>query len=295
MTLSHRAGRWIDRLPLIGNAGPSLAPRLWSSRPSIEALSTAAGRCRMLRAPGQGPRLLFAVDGPNVLEHYDGLLAAGAGRADIVVIEPPGTGGSRPSSHFDYSCPAFVDWTREVLAATGPRVLVFPCYLGFVAQWAAHAQPTMIEGLALAQTPSWPDMERWLERVDRRSLLRTPILGQLATRATRNRSVSGWYRASASPNQVSRLVEPATTCLAHGGSFCLASLVQGFFETGPPPQGLTMPKWLGWGELDRSHRHSVPEQAMDSAKVVRFPDAGHSPELEHPEIFLNALLQFLEA
>lgn len=261
----------------------------------MRRLHTRAGTCRLSHTPGPGVRLLFAVDGPNVIEQYGGLQALLAGRADLAIIEPPGTGGSRPSRNFDYSRQGFVDWTTEVLEALGPRVLVFPCYLGFVAQWTARARPELVEALALSQTPSWSDMEVWLDRVDPTGLLRIPILGQVATRVRRSQVVGGWYRASAgSPSQAAVLTGHAHTCLDAGGAFCLASLVQGFFDAGPPPH-VPHPVWLAWGEGDRTHRTSDPNRSVPGCTVTRFGHTGHSPELEDPDGFVTALLAFLEA
>lgn len=292
MTYVHRAARWLDR-SLVGNAGTPRAPDLWRL-PSVRPLPVASGTCRLSHIPGPGPRLLFAVDGPNVIEQYQGLQSALAGRADLAIVEPPGTGGSRPSRTFDYSGQSFVDWATEVLTHLGPRVLVFPCYLGFVAQWTAHARPDLVTALALSQTPCWADMAAWLDRVDPRGLLRVPILGQLATRARRDQLVGGWYRASAGgPTQSAMLTRHAQACLHAGGAFCLASLVQGFFDTGPPPP-VSHPVWLAWGDRDRTHRYSEPERSVTGSTVTRFGHTGHSPELEDPEGFVTALLAFLE-
>ncbi|MFK7927049.1 MAG: alpha/beta fold hydrolase [Myxococcota bacterium] len=220
--------------------------------------------------------------------------AALEGRADLAIIEPPGTGASRPSATFDYSREAFVGWATDVLEVLGPRVLVFPCYLGFVAQWTAHTRPELVTALALSQTPCWSDMAVWLDRVDSKGVLRLPIVGQVATRARRSQLVQGWYRASAGNNtQAKRLSKHAHTCLDEGGAFCLASLVQGFFHAGPPPR-VSHPVWLAWGDADRTHRRSDPNQSVPGCTVTRFGHTGHSSELEDPEAFVTALLAFLE-
>jgi pimeloyl-ACP methyl ester carboxylesterase len=243
----------------------------------FEHVPTAGGRLRYRRARGPGPHLLFGVDGPNVLEQYDGLFRTLEGRADVTAFEPPGTGGSKPARGFPFTLSALAKVTREVVEALAlePVTLVFPCYLGFVAQLLPYDSVTV-------QTPSWMDMARWAERVDRKRILRRPVLGQLVVRLRREALARLWYRTSAGDaEQAARLTGPAVEVLRRGGSFCLASLMQGMERE--PFTGGNTPRKVIWGDRDRSHRGVQLPHAVHL-------DCGHSPELEQPAVFVDTLL-----
>lgn len=287
---------WVERVPFLGTAGRLDASRALATRPGLSFLDTPGGRVRVRRQPSPtGPRLLVACDGPNVVEPTDALVAALAGRADVVVFEPPGTGASVPAATFDFSVSAFVTSSRAVLEAEGPRVLVFPCYLGVVAQRLALEAPTQVPALVLPQTPSWEDFRRWADVVDPRRLVRTPILGQLVM-ATRFRAIArGWYRASTSDRQFAGpFTAAANEAFDVGGCFCLASLMQGY-EASPTPQlpAPNVPCAVVVGGKDRTHRHSDFSKAVPGAEVVRFDDCGHCPDLEQPARFTTWLLAWL--
>jgi pimeloyl-ACP methyl ester carboxylesterase len=246
---------------------------------------------RYRRIPcAHGPRLMFGVDGPNVIEHYDATFAAFADRADVTVFEPPGTGGSAPAPGFPFTFSALSDVTREVIRGLGlaPVTLVFPCYLGYVGALLSSEHRTV-----LVQTPSWPDMTRWVERVDRRGLLRAPVIGQLLMRARRETLARLWYRMSAGNEQrAMQLTDTAVDVLRAGGCFCLASLMQGLTKEAFTPSEST-PKMLLWGSRDRSHRKSRPDEAWPGATIHYMP-TGHSPELEEPSLFADTLLKMLD-
>lgn len=268
--------------------GRHFSPRLFERASTI---ATSGGIVRYRRVPcARGPRLLFGVDGPNVIEHYDATFAAFADRADMTVFEPPGTGGSAPAPGFPFTFSALSDVTRDVISGLGlaPVTLVFPCYLGYVG-----ARLSSEHRVVLVQTPSWPDMARWVERVDRRGLLRAPVIGQLIMRARRETLARLWYRLSAGDaERAAQLTDSAIDILQAGGCFCLASLMQGLTKEPFAPTSAT-PKMLIWGLHDRSHRHSKPEGAWPGA-IVHYMPAGHSPELEEPPRFADSLLKLLD-
>lgn len=264
--------------------GRRLDPRLFERASTVE---TSGGLVRYRRtACARGPRLLFGVDGPNVIEQYEATFAAFAGRADITVFEPPGTGGSAPAPGFPFTFAAFAGVTREIIRHLdlAPVTLVFPCYLGYVA-----AQLSSEHRAVLVQTPAWSDMVRWTERVDRQRLLRMPVVGQVLVRAQRKQLARRWYRASAGDAaRAARLSDPAIDVLHAGGCFCLASLIQGLVRE-PFAATSATPAMLIWGSRDRSHRDSKPDGAWTGA-AVRSLLAGHSPELEEPTRFADAVL-----
>ncbi len=285
-------GIWFDTAPVVGQGRPSRRPL----GPGVSFVTTSGGRVRVRHQPAEGARLLLSADGPNVLEHYDELFARLAGRVDVTVFEPPGTGGSIPSRAFDFSLEAFARVTEEVIAARqlGPVALGLSCYLGFVAQVVAVRSPTLVSRVLLIQTPSWADMQRWVEKVDRRRLLRTPVVGQAFVRLLRPRVARGWYRASVGHSEC---VEPfsavATDALRAGGCFCLASMMQGLAGGTVAPDRPTQPVSVLWGARDRTHRRSVPEAAMPGAPITLYSEAGHCPELEEPARFADQVTAWL--
>jgi pimeloyl-ACP methyl ester carboxylesterase len=287
---------WVERIPLIGTAGRLQADRALASRPGLRFLDTPGGRVRVRAAPSSsGPRLLIACDGPNVIEHADTLLAELADRADVVLWEPPGTGASVPAAGFDFTVDAFTRSARAVLEAVGPRVLVFPCYLGVVAQVLAHEVPSQVSALVLPQASSWSDLRRWADVVDPKRLVRTPVLGQLVLAAKTRSIAHGWYRASTSDKRfVAPFTAAAAEAFAFGGCFCLASLMQGYeASAAPTPRALRVPAAVVVGGKDRTHRHSDFTTSLPGAEVVRFDDCGHCPELEAPARFAAWLLAWL--
>jgi len=263
---------WLDRW-LDGRWGRT---RLRGSRPGIRFVPTSGGEVRLRHQPGPGPRMLVGADGPDCIEHHDDLLAALQDVADVIVYEPPGTGGSLPGPGFSHRIDEHARVVEEVVVATGgPRHLVMPCWLGFV---AGRVDPRHIASLTLPQTPTWTDMGRWADRVDPRRVLRTPVLGQLFVALWRRPVIEGWYHASVGHReQLPHAVSTAQEVLASGGCFGLASLVQALQSEAPerPSQGIVL-----WGERDRTHRSTDP-----GPDAHRFVDAGHRPHLEEPQRF----------
>jgi pimeloyl-ACP methyl ester carboxylesterase len=286
---------WMDTVPHLGQAGRVDEARALASRPMLSFIETSGGRLRVRRGGSTGGfPVLFAADGPNVIEHYDRLIPALEGQVDWVVFEPPGTGASTPARGFDFTLAAFTRSCTEVLEAVGPRTLVFPCYLGFVGQRIARARPDLVRGLVMPQTPSWNDMQRWADSVDRKRLLRTPVLGQLMLALRRRDVAATWYRSSTSdPRFRAPFIEAAHEAFAFGGCFCLASLMQGYAR-GPAPESaeLPVPTAVVWGPRDRTHRRSDPNNSVPGAEVVTMPECGHSPELEDPAGFTDWLLRW---
>ncbi len=286
---------WMDTVPWLGQAGRVDEARALASRPGLSFVDTSGGRVRLRRGGSTGtPSVLFAADGPNVIEHYDHLVSALEGRVSWVIFEPPGTGASTPARGFEFTVDAFAQCCTELLEVVGPRTLVFPCYLGFVGQRIARSRPDLVHRLVTPQTPSWSDMRRWADTVDPKRLLRTPIVGQLMLALRRRDVAATWYRMSAGdPKFRSRFAEAANEAFNFGGCFCLASLMQGYERCDEPlSTEVPPPAAVVWGARDRTHRKSDPNRSLPGAQVVTMPECGHSPELEDPEGFVDWLLRW---
>jgi pimeloyl-ACP methyl ester carboxylesterase len=278
----------------------SARAREWGlkSRPGMRYVDIGVAELRVRDVgPPDAPAVVFAADAPVGIEHHDRVLGSWPADRRAVVMDMPGFGFSRARRGFDFSVGAFADAAGKALDALQCRepTLVFPCAWGFVALELARMRPDRVAKLVLPQTPSWDDIARWVERVDRPRVLRRPVVGQLLMKA-RQTSVAGqWFRVAYPDRKLGAAMhaECAET-FAHGGRFPLASLMQGFERSRPPASGpLPMPVRVLWGGGDRSHRPTPPDSVKalaPNAEVEVIPTAGHSPELEHPDRLLALLV-----
>ncbi len=79
----------------------------------------------------------------------------------------------------------------------------------------------------------------------------------------------------------------------HGASYCLPSLMQGLFGGKETRFGkVEQPTVVLWGGIDRSHRRADTRSVLryfHDAPFVTFEHAGHFPEVEEPERFVQLL------
>ncbi|MBS2021462.1 MAG: alpha/beta hydrolase [Deltaproteobacteria bacterium] len=256
---------------------------------------TAEVRVRDVRQGASRP-IVFAADGPAVIEHYDALLEALPPDRRALVIDLPGFGGSQARRGFRFTRAEFVEVVIRILNARQVReaTLVFPCAWGFTGVDVAARAPGLVARLVLSQTPSWTDMMAWCDRMDAKGLLRTPLVGQAMVAMNKAKIAHGWFDyAFGNRERADKLGATSDDVIARGGAFCLASLMQGL-SRGPVPQKLTkaIPTTAVWGALDRSHRKSAPGGVLELSPgtLVTFAGAGHSPELEEPERFVREVI-----
>jgi len=264
----------------------------------LVALPQAVLRVRMA---GDGPATVVIVpDPPNVIEHYDGLIALLAPHLRVVCCEAPGFGFSRPTRDFDFGLASQTATLAALLSrlALGPCVLAFPCFAGLIAVRLATDHPELVSGLVLVQTAAWAEELGWVRRVDARGLLQTRWLGQLVMSLGKRRVARGWYRAAlprgADP---APFLTPALAAFARGGAYCLASAFQAACRMAEPRLGpVRQPALVIWGDADRTHRRTDKRSILayaPQARWVQFEAAGHFPDLEQPERFRDELLRFL--
>lgn len=272
----------------------------------IETVDVARATLR-IRTGGAGdsPRtVVMALDPPNVLEHYaQPFIAWQRASARLVAFEPPGFGQStapRGYRHGLDEAASIVVALLERLASPKPAVLAFPCLSAYVALRVAHERPDLVGGLVLMQAPSWSEERAWADRVDRRGVLRTPGLGQLALLFRSDPIVRSWYKAAvADPERGAHLAAIANETLDHGARFPLASAFQAAFrgDAAPPPRlQADIPALHVWGRRDRSHRASDPASVREHAphaEVVTMEDVGHFPELEAPVAFRDVVVEWM--
>jgi pimeloyl-ACP methyl ester carboxylesterase len=255
------------------------------------------GRVR-LRETGQGPPLLLAVDPPNVLEQHAALCVALRSVARVVVFEPPGFGHSAAARGHAQTLDAQADATIALLdkLALGPVTLALPCVGAFVALRVAARRPDLVARIVTIQAPAWDDALRWVDRVDAHGLLRAPLVGPAVGYVRAPEIAKRWYRAALpTKEQGDAFGLLAVEAFDHGARFPLAAAFRALERSDPPPP-TDLPVLSFWGEKDRTHARSDPEgihKHAPRAKIVRFADAGHFPELEEPRRFAEEIRAWL--
>jgi pimeloyl-ACP methyl ester carboxylesterase len=256
-------------------------------------IDLAQGRIRVLDSGGDGPALLFAPDGPCVIEHYAALIDELRADFRVVVFDLPGFGLSAPGAGYAHRLEQGADVILAVLDALGiaRASLCFSCVNGFYAIAAAAKSPARIERLILSQTPGAAAMQAWTARMIP-APLRVPVLGQLFNFFSRRKLARIWYRV-ALPKHADRqpFDRPAQAALDHGGCYCLAGVVQGMAPTLSDHrllQARDTPATLLWGSADFSHRYTQADSLLahlPQARTLRYDAIGHFPDLEQPQVY----------
>lgn len=265
-------------------------------------LDTAVGRLRVFDSGGSGPVILFAPDGPCIIEHYAPLIAQLRPRFRVLCVDLPGFGYSFPRAAHDHRIASGADAVLAVLDALDLRnvTLALSCVNGFYAMAAAARAPERVARLVLAQTPSLAAMRAWTAAIVPRPV-RLPVVGQLLSFATRRRIADGWFKVALARREArAPFQKTADDALAAGACYCFAGVVQGMAREPDHPPALAelrLPVTLVWGARDRSHRATDPasiRSLLPQAEIVVFEDCGHFPELEDPSRYA-ALLARLHA
>ena len=288
------AAKWIDLLRM--RIGRSQSVEQAITRPDISFLQTPAGPIRIRDSGGQSPSVVFACDGPNVLEHYDAVFELLSPSYRLICLELPGFGFSWPNSSFDFSLQQYVSITAHAILKlhARPATLMFPCAWSYVAFQLATEQPSLVDRLIVSQCPHWEEEMSWSRYIDTNGLIGTPVIGQLFLAVAPQTLSDRWYKNALPPGRPTNdFAEPARKVLSSGGIFCLASLTQAWALVRNPSFKVTQPAVVMWGGADRTHRHSNPNSVLEyleRGKIMVFSEAGHFPELEDPERLKSLLL-----
>lgn len=273
-----------------------ISPRLPTGELPMHLIDTPAGFVRVFDSGSAKPCVVFVPDGPNVIEHYAGLIHALSQSLRVVCFDMPGFGHSLPRNSYGHTLDQGANTVLAVLDRLGIRsaTLAFSCANGFYALRAACIAPDRVSSLFLSQTPSLDAMHAWVARLIPWPL-KVPAVGQIAAWVFRQKMAHDWYDA-ALPKARDRAPfrEPARRSLASGGCFCLAGVVQGLLKERPESlAGVTVPCTMIWGGQDKSHRHTHADALLECvphARIVRFDDAGHFPDLEQSARYAGLLL-----
>ena len=259
-------------------------------------VQTSAGVVRVFDSGGDKPCVVMAPDGPNVIEHYEGLFALLAPQLRVVCFDMPGFGFSAPGSSYDHSLERGAQAIIELLDQLNvpEATLAMSCANGFYALRVAQLAPHRVTRLVLSQTPSMQAMHRWTDRVVPKAL-KLSLVGQIVGRLFRKKMASSWYRMALPKTTDSTPFQQTTCQVMHcGGCFSLAGVVQGLLrESVDAMLGTHTPCTVLWGAQDRSHRGTDPQAILrdvPQADVIQFDDCGHFPDLENPQRFAQILL-----
>ena len=133
-----------------------------------------------------------------------------------------------------------------------------------------------------------------MARRDPRGILGRPWLGQVLLRLLKRKRAGSWYRLAVGHRQyVAPFTAQTEQAFAHGACFSLASAFQHFLVADAPAiEPPRQPALVVWGGADRSHAETDKESIrrhLPQARIVHFDSAGHFPELEAPQRFVDAV------
>lgn len=257
-----------------------------------------------VRATGTGPHtIVFVADTPVFIEHYDALIASLETHYRVVCLELPGMGFSVPSATFAFSLVEQAEVVAQVLRAlrVDACTLAFSCVHGYLALLLAQKEPAIVRRVAVLQTPSWEEEQRWARLMDfrNRGWVAKPILGQLIVAASQRVIAHRWFAKALSPSSdASAFSMQSKAAFDAGCGWALASLVQAYFAAPAPVLSpISQPSLVIWGMEDRSHRLTKRDSVLQyfkDAELIQFEKAGHSPELEQPTLFKEHLVRLIE-
>ncbi len=294
---------WMDTYGLTGQLRMDTR---WaaSSRPGIQflTLSKATVRVRVSRRVGPNTKtVVFAADPPCGIEHFDALFDRLSADYNVVCYEQPGFGFSKPHRSFTFSPDDYTQTLAELLQTLnlGPYVLAFECVAVYPALQLAARQPDLVDSLFLMQAPVWAEEQRWVGRVDPKGQLNRPVLGQVAMAFSKQKLTNIWYKLALQDRaQLPHFRDVALDGFKHRACYCLASMFQAWGEVRDyaPERPVEQPTMVVWGLGDKTHlptdKRSIL-QYVPHAHYQEWPDAGHFPELEQTERFVQTLTDFI--
>lgn len=253
------------------------------------------------RVEGIGKQaIVFATDPPIVLEQYDELIDLLKKDYRVVVLELPGFGYSFPKLNMSFKFEPLNQLIYEFLKKLdgGPYILAFPCIAAFSAIWLANRYPDLVSALVLMQTPTWQGAMEWKQGRDPKHILSTPIIGQVLLQILKHKRAPAWLELAVGNKQrLQAFIDTSVDALRNGACFSLASAFQDYLRGQP---GFLMPvqqnTLIVWGDKDCSHEKTNKADSLSLAvmpQCCHFAEAGHFPELECPNLFVEKLSGFL--
>lgn len=273
----------------------------WKNK-EIGLLKTKLGTIRIIDTDEDKTPILIIPDGPNIIEHHLDNITQLRKDFRIICFDLPGFGFSFHQGNYDYSFDKTNQLILEILTLLEIEKinLALPCANGFYGLAFTKAFPEKVGKLILIQTPDVSEMRKWTQRIVP-SLLKTPIIGQIAMPFMEEKFAKSWYEY-ALPKGVDRspYQKIAMEGIEKGGCFCLCSLTQGLTAAFNKTEDLTIdamvPLILLYGNKDFTHKETNFQSIQRyhaTPKLIEFSGIGHFPDLESPEKYISILKEEL--
>jgi pimeloyl-ACP methyl ester carboxylesterase len=262
-------------------------------------IQTSLGIVRF-RVEGSGPQdVIFCPDAPAMLEHHDELFRIRPKQFRFISIEPMGTGFSIPNDRFDYSFDQFASNLIDVIDMIGATESIFAtgCTNAYFALLIADKRPDLINNLILWQAPNWDQQAQFVKDwIDPQGDLRGSE-GPEHYKKNRYSASRWWFDISSGPCvNHEEMAETTHRVFDDGGCQCLAELVHSIL-TQPKPafKPIDQNTTILWCDSDRTQQKNSPETLLElvpNGKIIRWPDAGHLPDVEFPQKIIELVETF---
>lgn len=258
-------------------------------------------RYREIAGPPGAPTIVFTVDPPVTLEHYDAMIELASKDFRLIIFELPGNGFSPGKSAYRFGFRETNDAVAEFLRAVAGEgaIYAFSCVAGLAAVDIATRYPELVGGLILIQAADAGGLDVWKKSRDPKGILRKPIIGQYVMRKLAGKRMPKWFEvALGRPSDHEHFCSCSRVSLDHGALWSLASAFQAYHSPDLELPKPTQPCLAIWGELDTSHTPETRATTANMApgvEVHSLPATGHFPELQNPEIVFPIIKDWLKA
>src|SRR4051812_6651120 len=118
-------------------------------RPGVARVELSRATLRVRTAGSIGHPIVFLIDPPNTVEHYDALLQGLAQHARVVCVELPGFGFSTPGPALDFGIQAYTLVIEDLLRALDLEActVVGSCIWAYTALTLAARAPNLVQSL----------------------------------------------------------------------------------------------------------------------------------------------------
>lgn len=253
---------------------------------------TVEGRPAVVHEGGQGEPLLLIHGGwGGAWMHWAPVWESLAQRFQVIAPDLPGIG--RTEQPGLGSLAAYTRWLGGVLDAVGVSSAwcVGNSFGAAVAWDFAGRSPGRCKGLVLVNGTPMPEMPPLVRRIASAPLPRRVMHGLMRkasfSPSTLNRAFVHPQRAPAGLHDVFRQAAPPQ----------LDAVNAVFFQGGTEAPREAQPL-IVWGEQDRLMGSDVGaarklHASLPGSRLVLIPEAGHLPQVENPEAFVEALTAFI--
>lgn len=267
-------------------------------------VDAGGSRIRYRERPGADVPLLFIHGISESLEFWDRQLEVGIGQHRLLAIDLPGHGLSDPGGQ-PYDVDKFASFSLDLADALGlERFYVVGNSLGgAIAVRMAHAAPERVNGIVLASAAA---LGREVFMPFR--IMTLPLLGELMTRPGKTavqqqlkvifhdpavvtdaiRDIV--YRNTAKPGGQKAFLTTLRNMVGFGGQ-----RPESWEQTKSLLKTLSQPVLFIHGKQDvvLPAQHTIDAQAITpNSKLILLDDCGHTPQMEKPEFFNQALAEF---